>query len=63
MADAPVVHIGENSPEHVAYQLFHHIVAIEGKSFLAGKAESATRKWTLDTYAECLRTVHDPRRQ
>jgi hypothetical protein len=60
MPDAPIVHIGENSPQHVAYQLFRHIAAVEGKSFNAGKSEAANRKWILDTYAECLRTVLDP---
>ena len=62
MADETVVHIGENSPQHVAYQLFRHIVSVEDKSFATGKAGTANRKWILDTYAECLRTVLDPRR-
>jgi hypothetical protein len=61
MADAPVVHIGENSPQHIAYQLFQHIVAVEGKSLASGRPGTANRKWILDTYAECLRTVYDPR--
>ena len=31
MADAPVVNIGENSPEQVAYKLFNHIADVENK--------------------------------
>ena len=61
MADAPVVHIGENSPEHVAYRLFCRVGVAEQKTsssgFLKGDAD---RKWFLDTYAECLATVRDP---
>jgi hypothetical protein len=33
MADAPVVHIGENSPEYVAYRLMLDIAEAEGKRF------------------------------
>jgi hypothetical protein len=29
---ATVVHIGENSPEYIAYRLMHEIANIEGKS-------------------------------
>lgn len=62
MADAPVVHIGENSPEKIAYELLEAIASNEGKTLsggMAGKA-SAERKWVLDTYAECLLTVRNP---
>ena len=31
-ASAPVVHIGENSPEQVAFKLMHEIANIEKKS-------------------------------
>ena len=60
MADEPVVHIGENSPEHMAYRLLKDIALVEGKSFHrnpTGDHETAERKWILDTYAECLRAV------
>jgi len=57
MAGEPVVHIGENSPEHVAYQLFRHTATVEGKSFSAGDARSANREWILRTYYQCLVTV------
>lgn len=60
MADAPVVHIGENSPEHVAYRLMRDIANVEGK--LLTKSDKspervADRKWILDTYAECLGAI------
>lgn len=51
MADAPVVHIGENSPEEVAYRLMRRIEAVEVSS---GKPD---RKWLLSTYAACLKVV------
>ena len=53
MADEPVVHIGENSPEHVAYRLMTNVLFhIEGEEW-----EQLERKTYLDTYAECLRAV------
>jgi hypothetical protein len=63
MADAPaVVHIGENSPEQVAYRLTHDIASIEKRVLhhTSGGHQAADRKWLLDTYAECLKTVRDP---
>ena len=62
MADT-VVHIGENSPEQVAYRLLHEIAAVEAKSFSRTPStsyQSADRKWILDTYAECLNAVRNP---
>lgn len=56
MADS-VVHIGENSPEYVAYKLLHEIAGIEKKSFRHESASGwtiADRAWVLDTYRECL---------
>jgi hypothetical protein len=58
VADA-VVHIGENSPEQVAYKLFNHIANAE-KKVLVGPNPSANREWILRTYAQCLRTVNSP---
>ncbi len=54
MADqAPVVHIGENSPERVAYVLTHEVLwNLEGL-----KTSQISRELYLDTYAECLRAV------
>jgi hypothetical protein len=53
MSDKPVVHIGENSPENVAYKLLWDIVRAENKK--------PDRKAFLSTYAECLRTVRAAR--
>lgn len=61
MADT-VVHIGENSPEQVAYRLFENIAQIEGKKLFKG-SDAPDRKWVLDTYAECLLTVENPLRR
>ncbi len=63
MSDTSVVHIGENSPEEVAFKLMKAIAAGESKSLISSMAgpASADRKWILDTYAECLNVVRDPR--
>lgn len=56
MADT-VVHMGENSPEYVAYKLLHEIAGIEKKSLHNEPASGwtiANRAWILDTYRECL---------
>jgi hypothetical protein len=63
MADAPVVHIGENSPEQVAFKLMEIIANHEDKVLrgsTSGPTKKADRKWILDTYAECLATVRNP---
>ncbi len=57
-----VVHIGENSPEQIAYKPLVTIAANEKKS-LHEVTTTADRKWILDTYAECLSTVRNPSRQ
>ena len=56
MADAPVVHMGENSPEHVAMKLLVSIAGLEDRRVhgLYGGSVPADRKWLLDTYAQCL---------
>ena len=64
MADAPVVHIGENSPEHVAYRLMHEIAAVEGIVFYRSKdadKKSADRNWILNTYVDCLAATRGAR--
>jgi hypothetical protein len=56
----PIIHISENSPEHIAYRLLERIAALEGKSFRGSPQQGrvkADRAWVLDTYAECLETV------
>ena len=52
MADQPVVHIGENSPEQVAYRLLRDIMMSEQKSL-----KDVDRNYLLDTYSECWRAV------
>ena len=54
MTGAPVVHIGENSPEQVAFKLFELIR--RGDAQHGGK----TKKEMLDLYAECLNAVRNP---
>ena len=64
MADETVVHIGENSPERIAYKLFQHIADAENMALVAKPISAdrhvANRKWILDTFAECLTTVRLP---
>lgn len=57
MADEAVVHIGENSPEQVAYRLMREILLnVESKDY-----SDLDREAYLNTYAECLYTVQHPR--
>jgi hypothetical protein len=58
MTDQTVVHIGENSPERIAYLLLYEIANVEGKSISQGGG--VDRKWILDTYAECINVVRNP---
>ena len=63
MADQPVVHIGENSPEQVALKLMFNSARVEGKVLHRNPGdgqETASKEWLLDTYAECLRIVKNP---
>ena len=53
MADAPVVHIGENSPEGIAHKLFVKLQSLN-------QPQDTKRDWYLDLYAECLLTVRHP---
>jgi hypothetical protein len=52
MADT-VVHIGENSPEYIAYLLMDRVNNVEDHP-------KRNREQVLDLYAECLRTVKNP---
>ncbi len=56
MADTAVVHIGENSPEKVAYKLL--VGVLDNVSDKTGW--NLTRQQYLDAYAECLYTVKNP---
>lgn len=62
MTDTAVVHIGENSPEEIAYRLLKTIASNEGKSLVSsmGGGATADRDWLLRTYAECLLAVRHP---
>ena len=53
MADTPVVHIGQNSPEYIAFLLLGAIAKAEKKPFNTHES-GVDRQWILDTYAECL---------
>lgn len=57
MADQAVVHIGENSPEQVAYRLTRDIMIAENRQLGEGGKARVDRKWLLDTYGECLQAV------
>ena len=56
MAEETVVHIGENSPEQVAYVLMTIVANVEGKDLYQSET-SADRLWILNTYAECFQAV------
>lgn len=56
MADAPVVHIAENSAENIAYKLFNLIVPQERER----SGGQLTRERALDLFAECLLAVREP---
>jgi hypothetical protein len=62
MADAPVVHIAENSAEQVAYKLFREIASAEGRTVIGSgmSGQKPDRKWILSTYRECLYAVRTP---
>ncbi|AYD02189.1 hypothetical protein [Neorhizobium sp. NCHU2750] len=63
MADNAVVHIGENSPEKIAYKLFEHIAACEKKGINGGNANGYTpadKEYILKTFAEAMNVVRNP---
>jgi hypothetical protein len=62
MSESTTVHMGENSPEHVAFRLMTLIGNCEGKNFNrnASTGNLADRDWVLRTYAKCLYTVKNP---
>lgn len=52
------VHIGENSPEYVAYKLMLDIMTAEKTSFHGmGDDKQATRDYILTTYRQCYRAA------
>lgn len=63
MTEKPVSRAVENTAEHVALQLMERIADVEGVSLSrSGKDKLASRKWILDTYAECLDATRANRR-
>jgi len=59
MTDKVQIHLGESSPEHIAYKLLDLITTIESSD----SAMRRDRKYYLDTFAECLAAVKDPHRR
>lgn len=62
MADGAVVHIGENSPEHVALKLAHQIMEAEGYTVSTDMAQRtgkklADRAYILRAYFEASQVV------
>jgi hypothetical protein len=55
-----VVHVGENSPQKIAYELFKLVAMAEKKTLSHAHPENPDRKWILDTYAECVLAVERP---
>lgn len=63
MADLPVSRAVENTPEYIAYQLLERVADLEGMALSRdGKDKLASRKWLLDTCAECLDAARGARR-
>ncbi len=61
MADSTAVHLGENSPEYIAYRLMQDVMRSEKRqNYEDSKGTLADRKYLLDTYAECVMAVRVP---
>jgi hypothetical protein len=58
MADNTTVHIGENSPEYIAFRLLQQIAHAEDTTLwgVAGN-KKPNRDYILTTYEECLHVV------
>lgn len=59
MSDKTVVHIGENSPEQVAFKLLQIMANIEGLTLYPSE-NCASKEWVLKNYSACLRAVQNP---
>lgn len=57
---APIVHIGENSPEEVAFRLMSIIMNVENRQPHGHGKLPVDREWVLRTYAQCMRAVKLP---
>ena len=60
MADQTVVHIGENSPEQVAFKLFEIICNVEKREFFGHGKDPVDREYVLRTYAQCVQVTKLP---
>lgn len=60
MSDKAIVHVGENSPEQVAYKLMRDIAGTEGVG-LHSQDPNSNREWIIRTYCQCLAAVQHPR--
>jgi hypothetical protein len=58
MAGEPVVHIGENSPEQVAFRLLQIIADVEGRQLYGHGENKVDREWLLKTYSQCIFIVN-----
>ena len=52
MAGTSIIHIAENTPEHVAYKMMRDVFLVENKTF-----DDLTRDEYLDMFDECLEAV------
>ncbi len=59
MTSTSVLHVGENSPEQVAYKLMRDIGQAEG-FFLNQPSRKPSREWLIKTYCACLLAVRAP---
>ena len=59
MTSTSILHIGENSPEQVAYKLMRDIGQAEGY-FLVHSSPKPSREWMIKTYCACLNAVRVP---
>jgi hypothetical protein len=57
MADNTVVHIGENSPEYVAFKMMHMIMNAENRNEHGHQSNPVDREWILRTYNQCRSAV------
>lgn len=57
MADGTIVHIGENSPQQVAFNLMNLIANVEKRENYSHGEHPMTRDWILKTYEQCLSVV------
>ena len=60
MADQNTVHIGENSPEQVAFKLLELIASVEQRETFGHGKNPMDREYIIRTYCQCLRAVHAP---